>query len=129
MGLFNNVFGKNTDAKQEKVQIPWILLESTEQLDEIIEKSNSVPQVIFKHSTTCGISRMVLNMFTNSFDLNGEAEMYFLDLHSHRAVSNTIESILGIIHESPQLLVIKNGEVSFHTSHGAIADIDLKAYL
>nr|WP_299343966.1 bacillithiol system redox-active protein YtxJ [Allomuricauda sp.] len=129
MGLFNSVFGKGAETRQDRAQIPWISLTSTEQLEEIAKKSNTVPQVIFKHSTTCGISRMVLNMFTNSFNLGNEAEMYFLDLHGYREVSNAIESRFGVIHESPQLLIIKNGEVNFHTSHGAIADMDLKAYL
>lgn len=126
MGLFGNVFGKKEEKEKATPKVPWISLESLEQLEEIAEKSKTRTQIIFKHSTTCGISRMVLNMFTGSYDLGDENDIYFLDLHAHRGVSNAVESKFQVRHQSPQLLVIKNGEASFHTSHGAIADTDLK---
>nr|WP_299388695.1 bacillithiol system redox-active protein YtxJ [Allomuricauda sp.] len=127
MGLFGNVFGKKGNQDQVAPKVPWIALESLDQLDAIRESSKSRTQLIFKHSTTCGISRMVLNMFTGNYSLGGEVDAYFLDLHAYRAVSNAVESEFKVRHQSPQLLIIKNGEVSFHTSHGAIADIELSA--
>ncbi|TAI49043.1 bacillithiol system redox-active protein YtxJ [Flagellimonas allohymeniacidonis] len=129
MGLFDSVFGKRDETNKEVQKVPWIPLTSLDQLDEIVQESDSRPQLIFKHSTTCGISRMVLNMFTGTYNLGDDVDIYFLDLHQYRDVSNAVESQLGLIHESPQLLVIKNGEISFHASHGAIADIDLKEYV
>ncbi len=129
MGLFDSVFGKKEQVKKVEKQIPWIPLSDLDQLDEIAEQSKTRTQLIFKHSTTCGISRMVLNMFTGSYPLGEEQDIYFLDLHAHRAVSNAVESKFGVVHQSPQLLVIKDGVVSFHTSHGAIADIDLLQYV
>ena len=126
MGLFGNVFGKKEQKEKVTSNIPWIPLESLEQLDVIANQSKTRTQLIFKHSTTCGISRMVLNMFTGSYALGEGVDIYFLDLHAYRAVSNAVESKFRVRHQSPQLLVIKNGEVSFHTSHGAIADTDLK---
>jgi len=130
MGLFGNIFGGKSDEKEkESKTIPWVALTSLEQLDEIHKKSNTKTQVIFKHSTTCGISRMVLNMFTQSYDLSdGQMDFYFLDLHSYRDVSNEVGYKFQVMHQSPQLLVIKNGIVIAHDSHGAITEMDLKKY-
>ncbi len=129
MGIFGKVFGKNSEQKERTSKIPWIPLVSLEQLEEIKDNSKVRTQLIFKHSTTCGISRMVLNMFTGSYDLDAENDIYFLDLLAHRGVSNAVESKFRVRHQSPQLLIIKNEEVSFHTSHGAIADVDLTQHV
>ena len=56
-------------------------------------------------------------------------DFYFLDLHAHRDVSNAVASEFGIQHQSPQLLILKNGVVVYHDSHGAIADVNLEKYL
>lgn len=125
MGIFNSLFGSKDQTQKEEIQIPWIPLVSTEQLDEISEKSKSRTQLIFKHSTTCGISRMVLNMFTSAYSLSDDVDIYFLDLHAHRDVSNAVASQFQVMHQSPQLLIIKNGEAIYHTSHGTITDVDL----
>lgn len=131
MGLFGGLFkgGKN-DAKEEEEGLPWIALNDREQLNEIEERSKEKPQLIFKHSTTCGISRMVLGMFTGNYPFNERnADLYFLDLHAHREVSNAVAANFQVVHQSPQLLVVKNGAVVFHTSHGAITEVDLERFL
>ena len=127
MGIFDSVFGKK--EKKEKKALPWITLESVAQLEEIVKKSKNKSQVIYKHSSTCGISRMVLGMFTDSFDMDTDVDLYFLTIQDHRDVSNTIADKFEVRHESPQLLVVKNGEVVFHTSHGAISEMDFTKYL
>ncbi|MBO0324186.1 bacillithiol system redox-active protein YtxJ [Muricauda sp. CAU 1633] len=129
MGIFDSVFGKKEKSVEEKKQLPWIHLESLEQLDEIVKKSNGRPQVIYKHSMTCGISSMTLRMFNDSYEMDAQCDLYFLTIQSHREVSDAVSSKLDVRHESPQLLILKNGKVSFHTSHGAIAEINLKDYL
>ena len=129
MGIFDSVFGKKQQTTHEDKKIPWILLESTAQLDEIKANSKKRPQIIFKHSSTCGISSMVLKMFNSSFDPSWDCDLYFLTIQAHRDISDAIEAKFGVRHESPQLLILKNAEVSFHTSHGAITDIDIKGYL
>lgn len=129
MGIFDSVFGKKEKTKKEKKELPWIPLESVDQLEVIAENSKNKPQVIYKHSNTCGISRMVLNMFTESYDMDLDIDLYFLTIQSHRDVSNTIQDKFGVRHESPQLLIVKNEEVVFHTSHGAISDTDFTKYL
>jgi len=131
MGLFDNMFGsKNGEAPKKGKKIQWIPLASVDQLDEIAVKSSGRPQVIFKHSTTCGISRMVLNMFTSSYGLeDGTMDMYFLDLHANRTVSNAVAEKFQVMHQSPQLLIIKNGVVVAHDSHGAINELQLEKYI
>ena len=132
MGLFSGIFGnsKTNNEERDASGIPWKSLETVDQLDDIISQSKGKPQVIFKHSTTCGISRMVLNMFNSGFSLEeGQMDFYFLDLQAHRNVSNEVAQKLGVQHQSPQLLIVKNGVVVHHDSHGAISDIQLEKYL
>lgn len=131
MGLLNNIFGnKNTSEKKQESELPWIPLESLSQLDEIETKSKSRVQVVFKHSTTCGISRMVMNMFKSSYNIPAEQiDLYYLDLLSYREVSNGVADKFKVVHQSPQLLVIKNGVVVAHDSHGAINELSLEKYL
>ena len=127
MGLFGNLF-TNKERKEEN-QLPWIKLTSIEQLKEIEERSKTKPQFIFKHSTTCGISRMVFGMFSKSYPFDeNRADLYYLDLHAYRPVSNEVGIVFQVLHQSPQLLVIKNGETVFHTSHGAITEVNLEKF-
>lgn len=131
MGIFSGIFGgsKNEDGK-EVSEIPWKPLNTIAQIEDIKKQSNARPQVIFKHSTSCGISRMVLNMFKSDYGLEeGQMDFYFLDLLSNRDVSHEVASVFGVMHQSPQLLIIKNGVVVVHDSHGSISDIKLEQYI
>lgn len=99
----------------------WIPLTEVNQLDEIKALSYERPVLIFKHSTRCGISRNVLAKFekaTTSFQET--IAFYFLDLLHYRKISNEISSLLDIAHQSPQILLLKNGEVVAHHSHADI---------
>lgn len=131
MGIFKTLFGKEkNDDKKESKQVPWIPLTSVDQLGEIKEKSAVKTQVVFKHSTTCGISSMVMNRFKESYDIPANSlDLYYLDLHAYRPVSNATSNEFGVVHESPQLLVIRNGEVVAHESHGAISQLELQKYI
>ncbi|SFZ94390.1 bacillithiol system protein YtxJ [Flaviramulus basaltis] len=129
MGLLNKIFGGSTEQKEEKV-LPWIPLNELPQLDLIETKSATKTQVIFKHSTRCGISRMVMNQFVDDYNFTEkDLDLYYLDLISYREVSNEIANKFQVIHESPQLLVIKNGIVVTQDSHGAINNIDLSQFI
>ncbi|MEP2277977.1 bacillithiol system redox-active protein YtxJ [Maribacter sp.] len=130
MGIFGGLFGSKSDDEGSSSGIPWVALNSVDQLSTIKAASNGRPQVIFKHSTSCGISRMVLNMFKSSYGLeDGQMDLYFLDLLANRDVSNAVASEFGVVHQSPQLLIIKNGVVVLHDSHSAISDIKLEQYV
>lgn len=131
MGVFNSLFGgKGNKEKKEDKSIRWIALNSIDQLEGIVKKSHSKPQFIFKHSTTCGISRMVINMFKSSYELSeNQADLYYLDLHAYREVSNEAGYKFQVMHQSPQLLVIKNGTTVAHASHGAIAEVNVQRFI
>lgn len=129
MGILNKLFASDkNDEKKEKNNLPWIDLNSMEQLDEIEKISEDKTVAILKHSTRCGISRMVLKMFESDYDLdeNEPVELYFLDLIAYREISNGIAERFKVRHESPQLIVIKNREVVHHSSHQSISADKLK---
>ncbi|GAA3630393.1 bacillithiol system redox-active protein YtxJ [Flavivirga jejuensis] len=129
MGLLNKIFGGTGETKEEKV-IPWIPLNEMPQLNFIEKKSATKTQVIFKHSTRCGISSMVMRQFVSSYNLTEkDLDLYYLDLINYRDVSNEVGYKFQVMHESPQLLVIRNGVVVAHASHGAINEIDLNSFV
>jgi bacillithiol system protein YtxJ len=99
----------------------WKKLESLSQLDEVIAQSHATPQIIFKHSTRCIISKMVLSQFEENLTaIPEQVNLLLLDLLNHRDISNAIAMQLGVHHESPQVVVIKNGQAVFHESHHSI---------
>ena len=105
----------------------WNQLTQIDQLDEVAEKSFDRPVFIFKHSTRCGISRMVLKNFEKQYRLTeNDVQPYFLDLLNHRDVSNEIATRFGVVHQSPQIVLLKNGECRYTASHGEIDAEELK---
>ncbi|GAL68541.1 bacillithiol system redox-active protein YtxJ [Jejuia pallidilutea] len=129
MGLLNKLFGGEKVEKDEKV-LPWIPLNDLVQIDYIKKKSSIKTQVIFKHSTRCGISSMVQRQFINDYNFSEkELDLYYLDILSYRNISNEVGYAFQLVHESPQLLVIKNGELVTHASHGQINQVDLNRFV
>lgn len=122
MGLFDSLFGSTN--KKETVDFNWLLLNNITQLDEIVEASKEKPQAIFKHSTRCGISSSVISRFEKQTKTDA-VDFYYLDLLAFRPISNEIASRFNIIHESPQLILIKDGVVVSHASHGDILNVAL----
>ncbi len=99
----------------------WKTLTSLSQLDDILATSSERPQVIFKHSTRCHISRAVKSNFVNEWSGGpDDIDVFYLDLLEHRDVSNAIMNKLNVRHESPQIILIKNGKAVYHDSHNAI---------
>jgi bacillithiol system protein YtxJ len=98
----------------------WIELKSEDQLNRIIEQSKIKAQVIFKHSTRCSISSMAKGRLERSLAPEN-ADFYFLDLIAYRDLSNKVSSAFHVFHESPQILVIRNGECTYDESHGSIS--------
>lgn len=94
----------------------WIHLTDEEQLNNIIEKSREKAQVIFKHSNRCSISSVALHRLQKA-NQPGGIDFYFLDLIKFRPISNQIAEIFKVRHESPQVLLIKDGKCVFNESH------------
>ena len=132
MSVFSNLFGSSDKQDNSKGKINWILLTDLGQLNEIISSSKEKPVVIFKHSTRCIVSRTALKQFENEFDvetLHCNVSTYFLDLLEHRTISNEIASRFGVYHQSPQLLLIKDGKSVYDVSHSDIDALELKGKL
>jgi bacillithiol system protein YtxJ len=104
----------------------WIPLTQETQLKEIRERSKQKTQVIFKHSTRCGVSSMVLHSLEKSAQPSN-IDFYFLDLIKYRPVSQAIATLFNVRHESPQVLVIINGESVYDESHYAINMKEIEA--
>lgn len=123
MGLFDKIFkGEGKGNREEDVKIPWHSLTSMEQLEEMKKESYQTKIAVFKHSTRCGISKMVLRKFENEFapEMEGIVKLYFLDLLLHRDISNEIAQRFNVPHQSPQLIVLQDGKAIFNASHQAI---------
>lgn len=108
----------------------WKVLEDEQQLEEILETSKEKPVVIFKHSTRCGISEGAKYTLMENWDFNNEElDFYYLDLLKYRPLSNRIAETFQVTHQSPQVLLVKDGEVAFHTSHHRISTDGLRKHL
>lgn len=97
----------------------WINLTQEQQLDAIKEQSKAKPVVIFKHSTRCSISAMAKNRLERE-SAPANVDFYYLDLIQYRPISNKIADEFQVHHESPQILLIKNGECVYEESHNGI---------
>ena len=121
MSLLKKIFGSNEISRTPKKIIPWNRLTSVNQLIEIEKESFHQPIAIFKHSTRCGTSSMALRQFESQFEAdNTSVKLYFLDLLSFKDISNEIAIRFQVFHESPQLIVLKDGNTIHHSSHHQI---------
>lgn len=111
-------FLKNLFADKEERTLAWKNLNTEADIADVVHRSYKIPCAVFKHSTRCSISDMVKNRLEKNFNLpEDKVEMYFLDLIRHRVVSNHIADFFSVRHESPQIIVIKDGKAIYHSSH------------
>ena len=131
MGIFNKLFGSSEASKTSvPSKLQWTALTNVDQLDTIVEESKTQPVAIFKHSTRCGISRMVIKQFEGSYDLEEkQMKVYYLDLLNYRPISEEIAARFQVWHESPQLIMIKNGVTVANASHSQINAIPLEQFV
>jgi bacillithiol system protein YtxJ len=112
MGLFSK--------KVEKSTFGWIELSSETQLFDLIEESKDKTIVLFKHSTRCSISDAALARYERGVKQMEEVKHIYLDLIAYRPISNRIAEELNVEHQSPQVIILKNKEVIFTTTHNGI---------
>jgi bacillithiol system protein YtxJ len=103
----------------------WNKLTQPEQIAEIKALSESTSVMIFKHSTRCSVSGMSLDRLLRKWKNGDEVVPYFLDLIAHRELSNLVAQEFGVPHESPQVIIIKNGEAIYNDSHFGISYPDI----
>jgi len=129
MKLLKKIFKKN-DPEAQEAFINWLHLINIDQIKQIRSISKSETVFIFKHSTRCGISKMVIKRFENMFDESmSNVKVYYLDLLNYRDVSDKVGVTFNVIHQSPQLLIIKNEVSVFNASHQDITSIKLQDHL
>ncbi|MFD2786152.1 bacillithiol system redox-active protein YtxJ [Hymenobacter rubripertinctus] len=111
--------------------MPWQPLTAAEQLTDIVRESYEQPVIIFKHSTSCSISAMAKSKVERQWADAGldDAKIYYLDLLRFRPISQEIAQKFSVHHESPQLLLIRNGECSYDASHMGIKLSEVKSAL
>ncbi|MCO5241703.1 MAG: bacillithiol system redox-active protein YtxJ [Chitinophagaceae bacterium] len=97
----------------------WNILTTEAQVKELLEKSYIKHQLVFKHSTRCSTSSMIKNRLERS-EASPDIDFHFLDLIAYRPLSNKIANELNVSHESPQVLLIRDGKCIYDESHYAI---------
>jgi bacillithiol system protein YtxJ len=98
----------------------WNDLTEESQIADIKKQSEEQPVIIFKHSTRCSISSMAKTRLERSVAPESVA-FYYLDLIRYRAISNKLAEEFGVHHESPQILLIRNGTCVYDESHNGIS--------
>lgn len=130
MSILKNLFTNKEPHKDTKNTLNWIPLTNENQLEEIKKESNNQTVLIFKHSTSCGISSMVIKRFEKLFSEEHQTlKVYYLDLLQYRNISNELAKKFEVMHQSPQILVIKNGVSVFNASHYDILQINLSRFI
>lgn len=107
----------------------WSKITSKEQVDLVIQESLNAPQVIFKHSIRCNLSESIFNHLNEWNNDQQILTIHYLDIINYRAVSNYIEELFGILHESPQIILLQQGKVQYHESHYRIKGSKLEEEL
>jgi len=126
MGWFSSSKG---ETKRTSL-VNWVALTEMSQLDEIIEESKTIPVMILKHSTRCSISLMAKNGLDKSWDIDHDKlKTYYLDLLKFRPISNQLAETFNIHHQSPQILIIKDGKCEYSATHSAIDTRSIKKNL
>lgn len=105
----------------------WNELSEINQLELIDNESESNLVMILKHSTRCSISSAALERLNRKWSQTDYEKIkpYYLDLLSHRNISNAIETRYEIEHQSPQVLIISNGKCIYTETHSGIRHDEL----
>ena len=114
------------DSVTAGINEDWSDLTNINELDKVDQLSNDKPVILFKHSVTCGISSGAKYRLESDWNsLSHDVHFYYLDLLSHRNISNAIAKRYNVVHQSPQILIIRNGNSIYDTSHHRISIRDL----
>lgn len=117
MGFFDKIFGTDNVREEER----WYEIRTTQEMDNVILASSERPQVILKHSNSCGVSFFAKqNLDSIPSEQLSKADLYIIDVIRHRDVSYYLADKFNIRHESPQVFVIKDKQVLWSGSHGRV---------
>ena len=103
----------------------WTQIKTEDDLNEISRLSETTAVLIFKHSTRCSISSMALSRLERKWDVSLNYPVFFLDLLSYRNLSARIEELFHVVHQSPQVLIIRHNQSVYDASHSQIQYEDI----
>lgn len=137
MGIFDRFKSKSESKNKDgasqaeaNTPMPWHPLMRADQINDLLDLSHEKTVLIFKHSTRCIISSMVLRALESNADqLADLGSWHYLDLIANRDCSNQVATQLGVVHQSPQLIVLKEGSVFWEASHQSISPESILAAL
>ncbi|GIV38916.1 MAG: thioredoxin family protein [Thermonema sp.] len=132
MGFFEKIFGSESANKEGLTRPAWQQFPNEEALVHAIEQTSfEKPVLIFKHSTRCSISATALNRLERTWNETFQQALhpYLVRVIEERPLSNAIARLSGVEHQSPQLLIFKDGKCVYHSSHLAIDVENIKPYL
>ena len=104
-------------------------LTSLDDFAHFLTESETKALFLFKHSTACPISAGAFQKYQAFLSKPDQQEHAFVKVIEHKAISNEIENLTGVRHESPQVLLISHGKVLWHASHRAITETTLQTAL
>jgi bacillithiol system protein YtxJ len=108
----------------------WLPLTDDRQLDEILTASYQKPIAIYKHSTRCSVSVMVKKGLEQQWHLSDQQlPIYYLDLLTYRPISNRIAELFHVVHQSPQLILIRDGKSIYNASHSEVDYDEIVAHI
>ncbi len=117
--------------KEDTPAFNWNNIIDQAELNDIISSSafSRTPILFFKHSSRCGISRMVLSRFERqNTELSKDISCYLINVLDQRDLSNFLTAQYNIIHESPQLLLISGESCLANASHNQILNLTLSEF-
>jgi len=118
MSFFDRVKNKISETEEHEM---WNKISGVEDIKSILQESEEKPQLIYKHSHRCSVCFLAKEELENVAEkISDIADIYMINVVLQRDVSNAIASELNIRHESPQVLILKDGEVSWCGSHWQI---------
>ena len=104
----------------------FLPLTTPEQFDALVAASSPAVVVIYKHSPTCGTSAQAYDELESLLD-DAPVDIHLVDVLASRALSQGIAAHTRVRHESPQVLVLRNGIVVWHASHWRVTAAALRS--
>jgi bacillithiol system protein YtxJ len=105
-------------SKKSESMLNWEYLSANTNWNSLITGNEWI--IIFKHSPRCGISSMALKQFEKEWIETANVQLCLIDVVQERSFSQEIAKLTNVTHQSPQLILIKDGETLHHASHHQI---------